>query len=50
MSTHTVEAMVAFVEKTFEYAKVHGMEVSIVEFNNRLAGLWRGNSTSSPMT
>ncbi len=29
------EAMVAFVEKAYEYAKIHGREAALAEFNNR---------------
>jgi polar amino acid transport system substrate-binding protein len=35
MSTHTVEEMVAFVEKAYEYARVHGKETALAEFNNQ---------------
>lgn len=35
MSTHTIEAMVAFVEKAYVYAREQGREASLAEFNNQ---------------
>jgi polar amino acid transport system substrate-binding protein len=35
MSTHTVEEMVAFVEKAFVYAREQGRDASLAEFNNQ---------------
>jgi polar amino acid transport system substrate-binding protein len=35
MRVHTVEAMVAFVEKAYEYAQAEGKEAALTEFNNR---------------
>jgi polar amino acid transport system substrate-binding protein len=34
MQTHPVEAMVAFVERAFEYAKEKGKKAALAEFNN----------------
>jgi polar amino acid transport system substrate-binding protein len=35
MSVHTVEALVAFVEKAFEYAREQGKEAALAVFNDR---------------
>jgi polar amino acid transport system substrate-binding protein len=35
MKAHTVEALVAFVEKAYEYAREQGKEAALAEFNNR---------------